>query len=438
MLKDFIKNTNILNILLAYSGGIDSTFLLYQLLKLKKNNLNFTFRAIHINHQLHPDSEKWSDHCKKICINHNIPIIIKKITINSNKNRIEEIARKKRYQAIYKIIKPKEVLATGHNLNDQCETMLLALKRGSGITGLSSMSYKLNTIYKIKIVRPLLKISREDIKTWIYKHKIHWIEDTSNNDTKHDRNFLRLNIIPKLKNRWPYFEKNCSRSIEILNIEKKILKQEIKKKLNKYLVLNSILNISNFRYIDKNICSIILRHWIKINQNTMPTFKIVKEIYNKVIFSKIDSQPKIIIKNYQIRRYNNHLYWTKKIPRIENIILIWNNTQKKLTLPFQLGNIVQNDFGTTLPHPNNNETINIRFYTSHKVLITKNTKHKKLKTIFKEYKLPPWYRKKIPLIFYNNKFICALGLFVSNTHKKSNNEKNLKLSWISSIHNIIV
>lgn len=230
MLENFIHHIKKLNILLAYSGGIDSTFLLHQFLKLKKIYKTFKFRAIHINHQLHPDSNKWSLHCKEICKLHNIPFIIKKVILKNTKNNIEENARITRYNEIYKALKPKEIIATGHNLNDQCETILLALKRGSGITGLSSMSYELNQDQKIKIIRPLLKISRRNIQIWMNEHKINWIEDKSNYNINYDRNFLRHKIIPQLNKRWPYFERNCSKSIEILNEEKKILDEFTKKK----------------------------------------------------------------------------------------------------------------------------------------------------------------------------------------------------------------
>lgn len=203
--------------------------------------------------------------------------------------------------------------------------------------------------------------------------------------------------------------------------------------MQKYLVLNSILNISQFKHMKQNICKIILRHWIKINQKIMPSFKIIHEIYNQIMFTKADSQPKFQFKNHYIQKYKNHIYWIKEIPNIENLILTWNNINKPLTLPYQLGMIIQNKFGITIPCPQENEVINIRFYTSKKFITKKNTKRTTLKKIFKIHQMPPWYRKKIPLLFYNNNLICAFSLF--NIYQKhTNSVKKIKLSWIDPIH----
>lgn len=436
MLTKFIKKIQTYKILLAYSGGIDSTFLLYQFLNFKKKNNKFEFRTIHINHQLHLNSKKWSEHCKNVCKKHKIPIVIKKINIKKSGN-IEEQSRKFRYAEIYKALNPNERIVTGHNLNDQCENIFLALKRGSGITGLSGMSYIQDTQQnKKKIIRPLLTVSRENIKKWMINSNISWIEDSSNHDIYHDRNFLRHKIIPKLKQRWPYFEKNCAKSIQILNEEKKILKNFTKKILKQHLISNSILNISTLKYKKKELFKIILRNWITLNQNIIPSFKIINEIYKQTLFSKIDSQPKIKIKNYQIQKYKNYIYLNKKIPNIENLILIWKNIEKNLLLPYKLGYITKNNFGTEIPYPQKNEIINIRFFTKKKFILNKNSKRTTLKKIFKINYLAPWYRQKTPLIFYNNNFICALGLCITyqkEINKNFNSKNKLKLSWINKI-----
>jgi len=154
--------------LLAYSGGIDSTVLLYQLLKYKKKK-KILIRAIHIDHQIHPKSKMWSKHCKEICDTNNVPIIIKKIKIT--KKNIENQARKKRYQIFKKILLPSEVLLTGHNLDDQCETLLLSIKRGSGLKGLSGIAHK-KKIVKNYLLRPLIKYSKKKIKKWAIRKKI--------------------------------------------------------------------------------------------------------------------------------------------------------------------------------------------------------------------------------------------------------------------------
>ena len=104
-----------------------------------------------------------------------------------------------------------DLIVTGHHSDDQAETFLLALKRGSGLKGLSAMQSEM-AFGKQLLVRPLLDISRLDIETYAKKHNLAWIEDESNSDECFDRNFLRHQILPKLNERWPSINKTIARS----------------------------------------------------------------------------------------------------------------------------------------------------------------------------------------------------------------------------------
>ena len=92
---------------------------------------------------------------------------------------------------------------TAQHLDDQCETFLLALKRGSGPTGLSAMAAS-SEFAGGKLLRPLLNESRESLHQWALTHQLRWIEDESNQDDAYDRNFLRLRVLPLLSERWPH------------------------------------------------------------------------------------------------------------------------------------------------------------------------------------------------------------------------------------------
>ncbi|XBC40849.1 MAG: tRNA lysidine(34) synthetase TilS [Buchnera aphidicola (Nurudea yanoniella)] len=421
------------NFLLAYSGGIDSTFLFHKLLKIKKNKPTFNFRAIHINHQLNENSNIWSKHCKQTCKTYNIPIIIKKITLNTKKTGLEEAARIQRYKAIYDEVLPEEIILTAHNLNDQCETFFLSLKRGSGISGLSGISYKSKLFNKNTIMRPLLNTTRFDIEYWMIKNNIPWIEDTSNYDTSYDRNFLRHTILPLLTKRWTNFTKKCAKSILILKKEKKFLDTTINKILKQNLISNSILNIKIFKIIPSELRHILLRTWIKNNNFVIPSHKAITNIYYEIILSKKDSKAKIKIKNYEIKRYKHNLYISNSIPCIKQLILMWYYPFENLKLPNNLGYIIQNQYGTMLPYPKKSELVNIRFQISGKFVTKKNKKRTSIKKIWKENNIAPWHRNNIPLLFYNNTFISALGIFTIHDKNYIPSNNIWYLSWTSKI-----
>lgn len=421
--------------LIAYSGGMDSTVLLHKLLRIKQKNPKIKIRAIHINHNLHINSKKWEIHCFNTCKKYNIPLIIEKIDIKITKN-IEETLRVNRYNLIYKNLYNKEVLLTGHHLNDQCETFFLSLKRGSGPTGLSSMSFETN-FGQTKIIRPFLEQTKNELKTWADLHQLTWIEDFTNFSIKYDRNFIRHKIIPILETKWPFFLQNCFRTTQICNEEVRLKNILLKEKIQKFLRFNECLNIENFKDLKEELCKGLIRYWIFLKNVKALSYKIIQRIYNEIIFSRKEANIKIIIKNNEIRRYKKSLYFVKIEKSIKNSIIFWHNTNNKLILPNNLGYIFKNkNEGINILKPKYNQLINIRFQHEGKILILGRQKRRNIKKIWQEYNIPPWLRNQIPLLFYDDQFISALGVFVINQKIKNiekNNINQWNISWINDI-----
>lgn len=174
-----------------------------------------------------------------------------KVTVDST-NGVENGARKARYQAIQQHLKSNEILATAHHLDDQAETFLLALKRGSGIKGLSAMQ-AVNFLQNFTVFRPLLTFSKAELLAYAKAHQLQWIEDESNANNRYDRNFLRNKILPLLNQRWQQFSEMVARSAqhcaeqqeliqELLNDE---LTKNIGEKINFLLLILNIFHYSN-------------------------------------------------------------------------------------------------------------------------------------------------------------------------------------------------
>jgi len=427
LITDIIKKYKLF--LIAYSGGMDSTVLLYQLLKFKEINTDVNIRAIHINHNLHENSKKWQIHCINTCKKNYIPLIIEEINTKITKN-IEEQLRIKRYNLIYKHLLHNEILLTAHHLNDQCETLFLSLKRGSGPTGLSAMSSE-RTFGKTKIIRPFLTKTKNELKKWAEYNNLIWIEDFTNFNTNYDRNFIRHKIISVLEKKWPFFLKNCFRTTKICNEETKLKNILLKEKIEKFLHFHECLNIKNFKNLTEEVCKGLIRYWILLKNIKSPSYKTIQSIYNEIIHSKKKYNIKIIIKKNEIRCYKESLYFIETKKNIKNMIIFWHNVHYKLTLPNNFGYIVKNKKeGISIPMPGNNELINIRFQYDGKILILGENRQKSIKKIWQEHNIPPWLRHQIPLLFYDNKLISALGVFVVNQKNTENNKHKWKISWI--------
>ncbi|CAL4319370.1 tRNA(Ile)-lysidine synthase [Buchnera aphidicola (Protaphis terricola)] len=432
MIKNIIKKLKNKLFLIAYSGGMDSTVLLYQLLKLKKTNPDINIRAIHINHNINNYSKKYQKHCIKICEKNQIPLIIEKIYLTITKN-IESELRIQRYNLIYKNLLNHEILLTGHHLNDQCETFFLSLKRGSGPTGLSGMSYETN-FGKSKIIRPFLHIKKKKLEIWANKNNLIWIQDYTNYNINYDRNFIRHKIFPILEKKWPFFLKNCFRTMTICNEENQLKKILLDEKIKKFLHFNECLNIKNFKNLQEELCKSLIRYWISLKNIKALPYKTIQKIYDEILCQPKKNNIRIILKKNEIRKYKNSLYFIKKQPNIKNKIIFWHDTNNKLTLPNNLGYIIKNSKkeGFNIPIAKKTECINIRFQYKGKILILGKNKRQEIKKIWQEYNIPPWLRNQIPLLFYNNQLISALGVFIINQNKKEQKNK-WNISWINYI-----
>lgn len=188
-------------VLVGYSGGMDSMVLLH-LLAMQPELRVAGLRAIHVHHGLHADADTWTAHCQTTCDALGVKLIVERVQVEDTGLGREGNARDARHAAFARVLRDGEVLALAHHRNDQAETFLLRALRGSGVDGLAAMRpwrvYANGWLW-----RPLLETSRDALRNYAVGHGLSWIEDPSNNDASLDRNFLRTQLIPLLRTRWP-------------------------------------------------------------------------------------------------------------------------------------------------------------------------------------------------------------------------------------------
>jgi tRNA(Ile)-lysidine synthase len=187
--------------LVALSGGLDSMCLLDALLK---SEPAFEVVAIHVHHGLSPNADAWSQHCANFCQQAGIGFIEEKVSVINSGKGIEDAAREARYSAFAQHIESGDHLLMAHHADDQAETLLLRLLRGTGAKGLEGMAQQ-RAFFNGIIWRPLLTFSRASLEAYAARQALRWVEDESNADSGYDRNFLRNNIFPLLNQRWPDF-----------------------------------------------------------------------------------------------------------------------------------------------------------------------------------------------------------------------------------------
>ena len=198
-------------IVVALSGGLDSTVLLHRLAQLPAIR-NRGLRALHVHHGLHPAADAWAARCADTCAALDVPLEVRRVNVARDSGLgLEAAARMARREAFAAALAAGEVLALAHHLDDQAETFLLRALRASGPEGLAAMR-PWRRFGGGWMWRPLLAVPRAHLEAWAHRHGLSWIEDPANADPAHDRSLLRHHVMPLLRQRWPGADAAFARS----------------------------------------------------------------------------------------------------------------------------------------------------------------------------------------------------------------------------------
>lgn len=429
-----IKMGDVRKLCVAFSGGLDSTVLLAGLAELRDTVLpEIQLRALHVHHGLSQFADSWVTHCHAFCLQHNIAFSVAHVQLNVQQGGIEAAARAARYQAFAENLAKDELLLTAQHLNDQCETFMLALKRGSGPAGLSAMSAD-SFSPGYRLLRPLLSISRAQLEDYASEHHLNWIEDDSNQDPRFDRNFLRLNILPELYQRWPHFAQATARSAALCAEQESLLDELLSEALSRLtdsqgsLAVEGLLDVSDVKR------SALLRRWLARRGAKMPSREQLQMIWNEVALSREDAQAQLRLGALTVRRFRQRLYLLPEFQPLKEVVLNWDPAQS-LTLPDGLGTLsiasspVADDENAFVRQPRAGEIVSIRFQAHGNIEKVGRDRARQAKKLWSELGVPPWQRDRIPLIYYNEQLIAAPGWFITRQALAEDNEAQWQVIW---------
>jgi tRNA(Ile)-lysidine synthase len=196
-------------LLLGFSGGLDSSVLLH-LLHALAPRFGYTLAALHVHHGLSPQADEWARHCRRVCRALGVPLGVRRVRVARRTGRgLEAAAREARQAALLRA--RADAIALAHHLDDQAETVLLQLLRGSGTRGASAMP-TVGALGGKRLLRPLLEVPREAIAGYARAHGLAWVEDESNARDAITRNFLRHRVGALLATRFPRWRESLARA----------------------------------------------------------------------------------------------------------------------------------------------------------------------------------------------------------------------------------
>jgi tRNA(Ile)-lysidine synthase len=418
----------------AYSGGLDSQVLLH----LSQKALpSAQLRAIHINHGLSPNSQAWQEHCQQYCEQLNIDFECRKVEIANTNSNLESQARHARYAVFESLIKKEDCILMAHHQDDQMETVLYRLLRGSGPKGLAGIPVK-RKISRGNLLRPLLSYSKDELTEFAKHEGLSWIEDESNSDISFDRNFLRQSIIPSLKSRWPSAGKSIQRSAELLAESEQLLQTLAMLDAGDLIAENkTAFPLELMHSKDMARQRNLLRYWFQnLNENhgiPMPGFEELRCIVEEVIPSAADSQPLISWNqggiSVDLRRFANKLYVLKNFPVEIDKTALTIKAGVTLALGSNLGSIRLEETTSGGVRFQAGDEFEIRFSCASSEAKPAGRKTRSFKKIFQDYAVPPWLRSRIPLLFVNGELAAVADLFVCHDMAEKKGEKQLRINW---------
>ncbi|HDU8576507.1 MULTISPECIES: tRNA lysidine(34) synthetase TilS [Vibrio diabolicus subgroup] len=413
-------------VVLAFSGGVDSRLLL-ELLSRYQQAHSIECHAVYVHHGLSSNADDWADKCLLWAKQVGISCSIERVSLDiSNGESIELLAREARYQALTKYIQEGDILLTGQHADDQLETFLLALKRGSGPKGLSSMAESM-PFSSGSLVRPLLTIKRKSIEDAATKLGLEWVEDESNQDTRYDRNFLRHCVIPELSGRWPSIHQAVQRSASLCAQQEALLDELLSAVFEHALQTDLSLSIEELAKHSELARARLIRMWLAKLNTSMPTQVQLNLIWNEVALAQQDANPKLQLKQGEVRRFRNRLYWVTEIADVTE----WQSTiqvDTVLSLPERLGELTltTSSSNATIALPSQPELLRVTFnpegLSAHP---TTRNHSRKLKKLFQEYNVPSWLRRQIPILMYQDRVVAVADLFVDQAF----NGQDCELIW---------
>lgn len=294
-------------VFVAFSGGLDSSVLLHLLVC---HNPGCSIIPWHVNHGILDVAAQMENFCIERAGDYSLEIRIDRLDLGDVESNIEAEARRQRYQLFEQNSGAGDCVLTAHHADDQAETFILNALRGSGSAGLRGIARQRN-LGDTLLLRPFLKFSRAQLENYANQHEIAWFNDPSNQSSRFDRNYLRNEVVPMIKKRWPNFQDSLSTASEI-QAETQVLLDEIAAlDFDLYQEAESCglatLGVPGLLTLSMGRRKNLIRFWVaQAGKAALPHARLL-ELASQ-LYARPDAMPEIAMPDYSIRVYDQRLF----------------------------------------------------------------------------------------------------------------------------------
>ncbi|HEX4911340.1 MAG TPA: tRNA lysidine(34) synthetase TilS [Permianibacter sp.] len=429
------------NLVVAYSGGRDSTVLLHLAFAFAQKH-QLGLRAIHVNHQLQTAAEAFVRHCQHECATLAIPLEVVTLDVARTDKGLEADAREARYAAFATRLQANDILLLGQHADDQLETLLLQLLRGAGPLGLACMPASA-PFAAGQLCRPLLSVRREALAALAFARGWRWIDDPSNEDHSLARNRLRSELMPVLLRQREGAAEVLLRAVHWQAESVGLLADLAAIDLATVATSEGLLQRSRLLALSAPRQANLLRHWLLRQGCKLPNADKLQEFLRQLAAAS----DKVTMQwaEQALRVYGDLVLLMPAWPAAIEQIIVWSAAQDSsapvspLVLPYALGALrwqtvapARSDASPvlTVRAPRAGETVSVRWQTAGlRLALPGRQGRRELKDVFQEARIPAWLRPLWPKLFYNDTLVALPGVLVTTDGQPTTSEA----SWLLQV-----
>ncbi len=403
--------------IVAYSGGRDSHVLLH-LLASRRERLPCPLSALHVHHGLEAGADDWADHCRRVCDRLGVPLEILVVDARPRGGEgPEAAAREARYRAIAGRLAAGDRLLTAHHQDDQAETVLLQLLRGSGLDGLAAMPVErpLGAGYQL---RPFLDVGRRIIERYARDEGLEWIDDPSNESPDLARGYLRNEIMPRLAAYWPSVGRRLARSARHCAEARTIVSTQADADWRRCRASDGTLIVEGVRGLDGARRRALIRHWLAQAGLPCPAEVHVEQIERLLDRDRADGRACVDWPGGEVRPWRGRLHARRRRDRAAvSRPFAWSPfSAPEVDLPegrlivrrAEAGQGVRGDVWRSA------EGLEVRFRRGGERFRPAGRAHRRrLKSLLQEAGVPPWHRAGLPLLYRADELVAVPGVGVA-------------------------
>ncbi len=414
----------------GYSGGLDSSLLLH-LLAEARQTLGFSLTAVHVHHGLSNQADAWARHCTQVCSALDVPLAIHQVTVQLAGEGLEAAARAARYRVFCQL--DADFLVLAHHRDDQAETVLLQLLRGASLKGLAAMPEVRPLTEKLKLLRPLLSMTRTEIAAGAAEFGLAWVDDASNADLRLARNALRQDVLPRLNRHFPHAPKALAQAA-VQFTEAALLLDALADQDGHTAISQNGLAVAALQALPESRARNLLRRFLERAGAEMHP-EAVREALRQLCGARPDAQVRVEFGQYSLRRFRGWAVVEAALPEISQdatSIRIWQG-EKRLDLGAAGCLQFQSAQGEGVRLAPGVVSIRKRL-GGERIKPGLGRPRRTLKNLLREAGIPAWQRGAMPLIYLDDVLVWSAGVGADSDFLAKPEEAGWIISWQAKPH----